>query len=546
MEKKLYEVFFQKSPVAFSCFDVSVDAAGKLSDSIIAQVNSAFLDLFGQKKENLIGHRLEALFPFGSPEYATWHRLLETAIQKQGLVQQVMKNPVLGKTLRLKFFPLETGYFGCLVRDVTQETLLNSQVEGFMKIDVDMLCVNDLEGRFLKINRRFQLVSGYAPEELESLGFFSLIHEEDLEATEAAFSALTKSSEIGSFINRFRCKDGTYKYLEWRSATDGKCIYASARDVTRAVKKEEILRNAAIIDPLTGLYNRNFFYGRVSEEITRAQSDIAPLSMIAIDIDHFKYVNDIWGHPVGDEILERTARFLKSAIRRSDVLSRVGGEEFVVLLPNTPIENAMGVANKMHDVLNGNPHPRVGKITASFGVAERLPGEDFNSWYKRADDAVYVAKKRGRNQVVQTADKQPVFNQASVYIEWKAEWNSGNPTIDEQHADLVEIGNHLTFLSVSGAIAQQISRQIDELLVHVANHFQTEEDIIGKIGFPAFDEHRKIHADLLSRASSMSAEYLSNREKSPIFLSFMINDLIVEHMRTEDVRFFPYLSPSGK
>jgi len=128
--------------------------------------------------------------------------------------------------------------------------------------------------------------------------------------------------------------------------------------------------------------------------------------MIIFDLDHFKSVNDKWGHPVGDDVLVHVAELTKEAVRETDTLARLGGEEFAVLMPETDLQGAKISAERIRNILNENLHKVAGNVTASFGVAERANHETFESWYKRADDAVYLAKEKGRNCVVCAADER--------------------------------------------------------------------------------------------------------------------------------------------
>ena len=118
------------------------------------------------------------------------------------------------------------------------------------------------------------------------------------------------------------------------------------------------------------------------------------------DIDHFKSVNDRYGHLVGDEILKEVVDEIKSSIRDSDILARWGGEEFIILLPNTSEKNAIIVANKIVRKIENRKFKVVGNITMSCGVSEVTPNDTLNVWFKRVDDALYKAKDRGRNRVV--------------------------------------------------------------------------------------------------------------------------------------------------
>lgn len=169
-------------------------------------------------------------------------------------------------------------------------------------------------------------------------------------------------------------------------------------------KTEKILKNIAITDQLTGLNNRNSFDEKVLEVINRSDRYDRPLSMIIFDLDYFKHINDTWGHPIGDEVLKQTAEITRSLLRKTDMIFRVGGEEFIILLPETTLSGAKEVAEKLRDTLDKSKHPIVGKFTASFGVGEKLRDESFKSWYKNVDRALYSAKNKGRNCVVSSLE----------------------------------------------------------------------------------------------------------------------------------------------
>ncbi len=168
----------------------------------------------------------------------------------------------------------------------------------------------------------------------------------------------------------------------------------------QAVEQLEIL---ASTDVLTGLYNRRFFLARLREEWSAADRLELPLSLLLLDIDHFKRINDTWGHCAGDMVLRVTGHLLRASLRRYDVAARYGGEEFAVLLPRTPLHEAGEIARRLRDRLR-NQRIDVGgetvRVTASFGVASRLPPEGEESFLARCDRALYAAKEAGRDRVV--------------------------------------------------------------------------------------------------------------------------------------------------
>lgn len=171
-------------------------------------------------------------------------------------------------------------------------------------------------------------------------------------------------------------------------------------DVTAQKQAEDALKNIAIKDELTGLYNRHFLESIIDEEFDRAKRYQIPLSAALLDLDHFKKVNDKWGHPVGDSVLKLTANVLQKNIRKSDYAIRIGGEELLILMPNTDSNGAYATAEKVRKAIEEEIHPVVGKYTASFGVAERTMEENYSDFYLRIDKALYQAKDKGRNCVV--------------------------------------------------------------------------------------------------------------------------------------------------
>ncbi len=164
------------------------------------------------------------------------------------------------------------------------------------------------------------------------------------------------------------------------------------------------LEQAIMIDALTGAYNRHYLHKELSTLLLAAQKNKTPMSLIMLDIDHFKQVNDKHGHMAGDEVLKSSAQLLKSKLRSSDALIRYGGEEFLVLLPDTRLGNAEETAERMRELLETTKLAH-GKqqiqVTASFGIVEFDPDcDDIDSLLKRVDQALYAAKNAGRNCVV--------------------------------------------------------------------------------------------------------------------------------------------------
>ncbi|KMT56672.1 sensor domain-containing diguanylate cyclase [Pseudomonas fildesensis] len=170
-------------------------------------------------------------------------------------------------------------------------------------------------------------------------------------------------------------------------------------DISDLKRVEEELRALSITDSLTGIHNRRYFQDRLKAEMVRLNRTSGALSLIMLDIDHFKRINDKHGHGVGDGVLQELCRRISQRLRRTDVFCRLGGEEFMVLCPNTDGAQAYSLAMDLWASLRSAPMEPVGVVTASFGVASWQVDEGIDGLLLRADSAVYVAKQAGRDRV---------------------------------------------------------------------------------------------------------------------------------------------------
>jgi diguanylate cyclase (GGDEF)-like protein len=180
-------------------------------------------------------------------------------------------------------------------------------------------------------------------------------------------------------------------------------LYIYVHDVSEVAVYERRLLDLNNLDPLTGIYNRRFLESRLKDEFNRFKRYGGNFSLIMMDIDHFKQVNDEYGHQCGDFILKSISSRICSLIRNVDYLARYGGEEFCCLLPETRLDAALAVAERFRtDIMSheNNFDTNIIKITISLGVSALEPGiESADMLFKKADDALYRAKEQGRNRV---------------------------------------------------------------------------------------------------------------------------------------------------
>jgi diguanylate cyclase (GGDEF)-like protein/PAS domain S-box-containing protein len=259
----------------------------------------------------------------------------------------------------------------------------------------------DLKGKIVYVSEAFCDISGYSQEELIGKNH-NIVRHPDMPKSlyEELWQSIQNDNTWSGEIKNLR-KDGD-EY--WVKATitpwidkDGKKIgYIGIRQDIGDKKRVEEL---AITDRLTQIYNRIKLDEVLASEIAKANRYEYSFSTILIDIDHFKSVNDTYGHQVGDSVLKECASLVKSNIRETDIFGRWGGEEFLIICINTDLDSAVIVANKLRESIDSYDFSVVGHKSASFGVSEYLKDDNEESIVKRADDALYRAKESGRNRV---------------------------------------------------------------------------------------------------------------------------------------------------
>lgn len=177
--------------------------------------------------------------------------------------------------------------------------------------------------------------------------------------------------------------------------------------ITGLQQELEKVRLESMLDPLTKIRNREAFDQEMNARVDRAKIENEPVTLIMLDIDHFKAFNDNYGHQTGDQVLRLVASTLESHTKENDVAARYGGEEFAVIISEGDIESAVAVADRLRlairarELLKRSTQETLGKISASFGIATYHPGDTVSSIIERADACLYAAKRNGRNQVVE-------------------------------------------------------------------------------------------------------------------------------------------------
>lgn len=296
-------------------------------------------------------------------------------------------------------------------------------------------------------------------------------------------------------------------------------------------------------DKLTSLYNKAYIEEQLDVQCGMVRRYHRECSIIFFDIDHFKRINDNFGHSVGDEVLIAISSLISNHIRSTDMFARWGGEEFLLLLPETGIEEAKIVANKICSLVEQHDFDIVKKVTISLGVTSVLASDTVLSILNRVDKALYKAKHSGRNQVVvYQSDEEIPF--VSMKISWRHVWDSGHSQIDAQHKNLIDLANELLEMTTMQATKEEILFMLDKLIQHTSQHFAYEEHVLRKLNYDQIEDHMVKHQLLIEKALGLRKDFLEDKGYMSTFFSFIIEDVVLKHMIQEDTRFFPTIKKS--
>ncbi|THB70887.1 MAG: diguanylate cyclase [Desulfovibrio sp.] len=265
--------------------------------------------------------------------------------------------------------------------------------------------------RILYINNAGEKIIGYSKDQLKTISFLKLVHPDHRDMVRKR--AVSRMSGDESVPSRYEFKLlGKYNKSIWVDYTgtsmqyNGKpALLGTVVDITQRKAAQNKLQELATTDSLTGLNNRRSFRDQAKACITQAKRYNRPLSLILLDVDRFKAINDTYGHDVGDKVLRRLAHLCGNNMRSIDVVGRIGGEEFAMLMPETALEQAKVVAERLrtsvanHEFSLDLDTKEVLGLTISLGVAELANGENLDDLLKAADHALYQAKKLGRDRV---------------------------------------------------------------------------------------------------------------------------------------------------
>ena len=305
------------------------------------------------------------------------------------------------------------------------------------------------------------------------------------------------------------------------------------------------LEKLSSTDRLTGAWNRTHLDRVVAAELDRSIRSRQPVSLILLDIDHFKRINDTYGHLAGDAVLCELVQVIRAAIRSTDTLFRWGGEEFVVLASSSGYRAGATLAENIRAKVELHRFADVGVVTISLGVAEHIASESAGVWFDRVDKALYSAKDGGRNRVcVDQCGSSDIWAAESglsaIRLVWQEAYECGEATIDREHRELFELANVLLDASFKSASSPQVfSAALEKLLAHVVRHFANEEDVLARHGYAHLETHRAAHAGLLARAGELKASAAAGKASLGVLVEFLANTVVARHLFKADREYFP-------
>ena len=325
--------------------------------------------------------------------------------------QYVLKNinKKLEQTVKKKTMDLEdlNKYLKQTVKDRTKE--LQNQKETFEIIyngSRDAIAILDTDTNFLDVNPAYCKLTSMSKSDLLKTSCVALTSPKDIERSKMAIQEVLELGFVENFEKECGMKNGKYITVNMSMSLlkNPTRVLASVRDITKLKEQEKALELLAATDPMTKLYNRRYFSKTSESLLDLAKRNKTDIAIIMIDIDYFKNVNDTYGHKIGDDVIKTLSNLLQKLSRKSDIVARWGGEEFVILLPETNIDGALVISEKIRQEVQkikiSISTTKEVNFTVSIGVS-KIYLEDINiePSINRADIALYEAKQSGRNKV---------------------------------------------------------------------------------------------------------------------------------------------------
>lgn len=410
LQSDLLQAALEQSSNAIMITNADRSGAGP----VIVYCNAALCAMTGYTEVELLGKSPRMLQGPATDRKVLEHlrHCLDEGLYFEGAAVNYRKN---GDTYHLEWSisPVRDAagviqYYVSLQRNMTAKVVIENErnlLAQALNASNDAVWITDENLVIVFVNQAMENASGYSRAELlgnTPLLLRSGLHEPEFYAE--LHDCLNHGKDFrGTFINRH--KNGSLYYVEQSIASlrdaAGRISHhvGVSKDITAQVQRESVLREQAHRDQLTGLLNRHAGEAELQRCKLQALATGMSFGLVLGDIDHFKRVNDSWGHGIGDRVLQTVARVLTDTVRSGDYVVRWGGEEFLVILPDVSLVSAQELAERIRCAVHARFFPEVGQCSISMGVGVWQLGESDAALLQRVDAALYVSKARGRNQV---------------------------------------------------------------------------------------------------------------------------------------------------
>ena len=405
-------------------FEKSVDGILILENFVFVHCNHAAVEMFGYKnKIQLLNSTPSELSPKLQPDgmesSTKAKKMIDICLKKGGhrfewIHQKANKETFWTEIVLSDISKKGTTRVLAILRQIDKEKIQKKEIEKLNKklkeslslMDTHIISSStDLKGVITDASEAFCKISKYSKEELVGQAH-NIIRDSDVDPMiyKEMWEAI-KNNQVWTGIVKNRAKDNSVYWVDSVVSPiydeyNQKIGYTSIRqDITAIHNENKLLETMAYNDSLTGIYNRQMFTKILEKEIENKKRHGDKISLMMIDIDHFKMINDTYGHEIGDKVLVSLSKLISSSLRINDVFSRWGGEEFMILLPRTDVNVAHNKAQELRKLIEEYKDTNIPSITISIGVTQMLDYDKEQSAFIRVDEALYKAKVK-RNDVV--------------------------------------------------------------------------------------------------------------------------------------------------
>ncbi len=315
-------------------------------------------------------------------------------------------------------------------------------------------------------------------------------------------------------------------------------IFFSVGFILMTKERTDYLNMELILkDGLTSLWNRRKIDEVAAYEMGRLKRYGTPVALAIIDIDNFKQVNDVYGHVVGDQILTKISAVCRAQLRDTDIIGRWGGEELVVIFPNTGLSGLHEIANRLCRAVNNEVSLPDRTLSVSIGLSLCLSTDTWSCWFDRADRALYDAKITGKNKALFDVPIQ--FEKNAPAIIWSDNLSTGLNDIDSDHVNLINLTNEWATYAQRDYSKAQLLSYIARLREAMLSHFIIEEKSISSDkASPARAEHHQRHKSLIDRLDYLVNLFSRGNLELDAISQFLVYELCIEHILTEDKKAF--------